>query len=166
MAKQPSGGVCSECKRILGTSLKYSHQGRVFCFDCFQKVQAQLLEDEKKRQELYDYIKKIFNISSISADILSSIDHLIKDGKKLSGIKATLYYYYEIMGSSTPLSSLYFVIRDHYDEAHDYFVKQHQVAEANAQVKINPSSVTITLDPKKLHEESSKKKFKYNIEEL
>ena len=59
------------------------------------------LQENKDREELYDYIMKLFNISFVDPKIQKQIKKYIEENNyTYSGIKNALVYFFEIKGNS------------------------------------------------------------------
>ena len=59
------------------------------------------LQENKDREELYDYIMKLFNISFVDPKIQKQIKKYIEENNyTYSGIKKALVYFFEIKGNS------------------------------------------------------------------
>lgn len=157
--------TCYKCKKkCVGSG--YVYQKRKYCYDCFQEFTKELEKEEKQRQELYQYIKQLFMITEIPVEVLNAISREVNDNKKLSGIKLTLKYYYEIEGNppNSP-TQIIFVIRDFYEEAKKHYAKVREIREHNEQIDLNvpPVTVKLTLDDLST---KNKERFSYNIEDL
>lgn len=73
------------------SSRRYAHKN---CFDLKQKEQEQL---EKEKNDLENYIMKLFNISYVDARIHKQINEYINNYKyTYSGIQKALVYHYEV----------------------------------------------------------------------
>lgn len=94
--------------------------------------------------------------------VLYVIDRSVKEGKKLSGIKGTLTYYYNIKGNAPDnVNFIGAVIQREYNNAAQYFEEQRKIRATNEQVDINVPPVTVKISPS-----GSKKKQKYRMEDL
>ena len=59
------------------------------------------IQENKDREELYDYIMKLFNISFVDPKIQKQIKKYIEENNyTYSGIKKALVYFFEIKGNS------------------------------------------------------------------
>ena len=59
------------------------------------------LQENKDREELYDYIMKLFNISFVDPKIQKQIKKYIEENNyTYSGIKKALVYFFDIKGNS------------------------------------------------------------------
>ena len=59
------------------------------------------LQENKDREDLYDYIMKLFNISFVDPKIQKQIKKYIEENNyTYSGIKKALVYFFEIKGNS------------------------------------------------------------------
>ena len=91
-----TAGKCARCgQRLVGVGIKL--KDGTYCTDCYNIKVSELQKEEEAKKEIYDYIKQIFECETLPPSVTSGIDTLINQGKKASGIKGTLWYYYLIM---------------------------------------------------------------------
>lgn len=160
--------VCAECQQKT-KGLKYTYNGRNYCYDCYTKMLKVLEKENTQKQHLYDYIKEIYGINEVPLEVTNMINHELTMGKKIKGIEYTLYYYAQIEGNSLgPVTSLYFIIRDYYEAAHSYVLKTKKQQEQNAQVNLNVKPRVIHLKKSDLESKNDghHNTIKYNIEDL
>ena len=123
--------------------------------------EAQRFEDEKQR--LINFVKELFSVSECPEVVLYAIDRAIKDGKKLSGIKGTLIYYYQECGNTPDnISIIGAVIQKNYDKASEYFKKKKEQRAINEKIDINVPPVTVQIHSTA----QTRKKPKYRMEDL
>ena len=160
-----ANNVCSECGgRIVG--LNYSSGGKNYCQTCFDKLTAALSSQEAEKQELLKYIREVFQIADVPADVVSGISREIKHGKTTKGIRSTIRYYYFIEGNPTVnISNLPYIIQEQYEVARAYAKRMKEVKEKNAEIDLSTESVNIKINPRDL-DRKNQKKIAYNIEDL
>ena len=74
---------------------RYAHK------ECSMSEDEKKLQENKDREELYDYIMKLFNISFVDPKIQKQIKKYIEENNyTYSGIKKALVYFFEIKGNS------------------------------------------------------------------
>ena len=155
---------CARCgQRLIGVGIKL--KDGTYCTSCYNIKVSELQKEDEAKKEIYDYIKQIFECESLPPSVASGVDTLINQGKKISGIKGTLWYYYFIMGntpSNSHLDYLYKIINDNYDAARDYVVKARELKEKNMMIDINVPAQTVKV---KINHDR-KKKLSYNMEDL
>ena len=153
--------TCARCgQRIVGNGHRYL--GKVYCSTCYDEVMEETMALENDKQELYDYIKNLFGKSECPNEVIFMIDQQLRTGKKVRGIQATLYYYYEILGHDTNnILGLGRVLQEQYENARDYTEQVNKNQELNRQVNLN-------VEPKniKIPRPCSKKRLKYKLEDL
>lgn len=160
------GGKCSRCgKNLKNTTLKYTAKGKLFCFDCYQIVASQIEEEQSKQDEIFDYIKQLFKVYSVSEALVEGIRRLIKEGMTEEDILYVLRYVYEIECVDLDLDFLIANVRRYQEEALAYKTKQEQITEINKTKNITSEPVTVKIKKADL-DENSKPKFTYNMEDL
>ena len=136
---------CSRCgKKIIGTAHKLNDS--FYCGDCYQNEMQSLASLEKEKKELYDYIKGLFGKSSCPESVTNAIERSLASGRKIAGIRFTIYYYYQVLANSAEnINEVPWIIRDYYDEARDYAVGMRRLGEENRKVVIDktPSEIKI-----------------------
>lgn len=159
-----ANNVCSECGgRIVG--LNYSSGGKNYCQTCFDKLTAALSSQETEKQELLKYIREVFQVADVPADVISSISREIRRGKTTKGIRSTIKYYYFIEGNpATNIANLPYVIQDQYEAARAYAQRMKEIKEKNKDIDLTTESVNIKINPRNLNRK--RKKIAYNIEDL
>lgn len=164
-----SGPTCQKCGEKI-TGQKYTVDGKNYCYSCYQKILDEKEKLEKDKQELYNYIKELFNIREVPSEIISMLDREIAAGKKPKGMKLTLKYYYIIQGNTInydKLVSLIFVIKDYYESAKKYQKDMAALKEKNLKKNIENKQRIIKINPKDLGNPSrDSKEPKYDINKL
>lgn len=138
-------GYCARCgKKIVGTPHKINDA--FYCGDCYQNEMQSLAALESEKKALYDYIKELFGKTSCPEPITNAVERSLSSGKKIAGIRFTIYYYYQILANvAENINEVPWIIRDYYDEARDYAMRMRQLGESNRKVKIEkvPSQIKI-----------------------
>ena len=101
MAKQPRV-KCPICQKqfyredepFVKIKNRYYHQA------CYEAHEKEKTEEEKERDLLTEYIKKLFNISTLTVKINKQIKDYIEKGYSYKGIRMTLIYWFETKGNS------------------------------------------------------------------
>lgn len=159
-------GKCSCCGKTLKNSiLKYTSRGKLFCFDCYQKEASRIEEEQSKQDDILEYIKKTFSVSTLKEEVINGIDSLMKEGKTEEDILYVLYYIYEIAGQDLNKDFIILNIKRFYKEALEYRDKQEQLSIVNKKKEITQESVSIKIKKSDL-DEKSKPKFGYKMEDL
>ena len=98
-------------------SRRYAHK------ECADKVDASISPEEKEYIALEEYIKKLFNINTLSAKIKKQIHDFRQEyGYTYSGMLKTLYWWYDIKRNSIELSQEGIgIIPFIYNQAEKYF---------------------------------------------
>lgn len=157
---------CPKCGKPLVLSNKVSCNGVSYCRDCLSIVIQEEKKQEQKRQELYGYIKKIYEIDYVPEVVEDIIKNLIeKKEKTYNGIQKTLYYYYEILEKRPrDITKFRWVILSFYEETKQYLIKQKEIMKRNQEFVDNAKIVTYKIDADELFK--PKKKNSINIEDL
>lgn len=156
--------LCARCgQRVVGNGHYYA--GRKYCAHCYDELMQELIELDKAKEDLYNYIKTLFGVSECPQEVIYTIDRALGKGKKLKGIRATIWYYYEIQGHAPDnTSSLSRVINDYYEDAKNYINHVNDVKAKNAELDLSDvPTVVVKVD---LNNLEKKKKIKYRMEDL
>ena len=99
-------------------------------------------ERQKEMLSLYDYIKALFGKADCPDHVRNAVERFLKDGDKtVASVRHAIYYYYEVLGNKAEnMSEVPWVLRDYYDEAHDYAARMVALGEQN-------KSVTVIREP-------------------
>lgn len=73
---------------------RYYHQS------CYEAQEKEKSEEEKERELLTEYIKKLFNISVLTVKINKQIKDLLEKNYSYKGIRMTLMYWFDVKGNS------------------------------------------------------------------
>lgn len=161
-----SMGKCSKCGKILKNNIKYTSNGKVYCYDCYKDVADDLVVQESKKTKIYSYIEKLFKVKKLDEYLVDSISRLIKEDKKTEdGVCYTLYYIYEVKEMSLEIEYIIPNIKKYYQEAKEYHDLQLKIQLANQNVKLESEPVVVKIKKTDL-DAASKPKFNYNMEDL
>lgn len=154
--------TCAHCGQVLIGNGRPS-KGKVYCPSCFDKLVKEQEVFEAEKQDLCIYLRKLFGLTEVPAEVVHAIDRLYRDGRKLKGMKATIYYYYEILGNDTYNVMLFSkIITEQYDNARMYLEKVRKIQQHNAEVDIKVPPMTYTISDK----HKNKRKPQRRIEDL
>lgn len=158
--------ICNKCgQRIIGNLFK-RYNSKSYCIGCYSVLIQEATKQERDKQKLYKYIKELFVLPDCPAEVVNMIDSFLKDGKKPSGIEATLWYYYEILGNKADISFIGKTIREQYENAKKYVIEQQQIKKYNETVNLNVAPRTIKISSSSLNNTNFSKKTSYNMEDL
>lgn len=130
--------VCAICKQrfdrdkypaVLVNSRRYAHAA------CAGALTAEEAQAQKDKQELENYIIKLFNLSHMSGKITLQIQKYLQDNPNYtySGIMRTLKYFYEIKGNSIEKARGGIgIVPWVYEEARQYYYNQWLLSQKNA----------------------------------
>jgi hypothetical protein len=124
------------------------------------------IQIEKDKEDLYNYIKALFNVDSVPLKAEQQIKKMMKENKNYtySGIFKSLYYFYDVKGNSLDRANGGIgIVPFVYEEAREYYYRIWQANQKN-QVKIleqyRPQQIVIQIEsPKK--ETRKKKQFSF-----
>ena len=150
--------VCAICKErfdrdkfaaVLVSPRRYAHAS------CANKLPPEEAKKEKDLKELEDYIIKLFNLDHMDGRITLQIKKYMQDypNYTYSGIKNTLYYFYEIKKNSIDKANGSIgIVPWVYEEAYRYFYNQWLLSQKNADKDIElykPKVRDIVIKPPK-----------------
>ena len=164
--KKPTS--CSACGKKILNGLVYTHDGKAFCYECYQKMQQELAVAEEQKQQLFNYIKQLFSLGELPPDTVNVVERELSKEKTIQEIHDVLYYYYEIMARPRgSLNAIPFVLKEQYENAMKYFKEATKLKEINEGIDLsNPTAVTITMSREDLSNPARKRKLKYDISDL
>ena len=134
---------------VLVNSRRYAHAS------CAGKLSPEDAKKEKDLQELEDYIIKLFKLDHMDGRITLQIKKYMQDHPDYtySGIKNTLFYFYEIKGNSIDKANGGIgIVPWVYEEARRYFYSQWLLSQKNADKDIDlyvPKIKDIIIKPPK-----------------
>lgn len=160
-----SSSRCEKCGTLLvGTAFR-EIEGKKYCEKCYRELVAEKKNFDNALQDLYNYIKEVFGITEIPPDIAGAVMRQITyDRAKPRGLKATIWYYYKVLGNTPRIEWLSRVLKDQYGKAQEYFVEQRSIREKNMKTNIcvEPRVVVIPRD----NINKKRNKPKYRMEDL
>ena len=155
---------CSKCGTLLvGTAFR-EIDGKKYCEACYQSLMAEKIAFDNAQKDLYNYIKEIFGVTYIPPEVIGAITRQISyDKVQIKGLKATIWYYYKVLGNNPVLELLPRVLKEQYDRTRQYLIDQKKIREENMKVNINvkPRIVVVNKDDKE-----NRNKPKYKMEDL
>lgn len=155
---------CAKCGTLLvGTAFR-EIDGKKYCEKCYKEVMAEKLAFDNAQKDLYNYIKEVFGISYIPPEVIGSITRQISyDNAQIKGLKATIWYYYKVLGNQPVIELLPRVLKEQYERTRQYLIDQRKLREKNMEVDLNvaPRVVVVNKDDTK-----SRNKPKYRMEDL
>lgn len=148
--------VCTICKKrfdrdkypaVLVSSRRYAHAV------CAGALSEEEIQKEKQRQELENYIIKLFNLEHMSGKITLQINRYLQEHPDYtySGIKRTLEYFYEI--KKNPIEKANYsigIVPWVYEDAKRYYYNQWLLSQKNSEKNIAtyvPKVREITIKP-------------------
>ena len=164
--KKPTS--CSVCGKKILNGLVYTHNGKAFCYECYQKMQQELAVAEEQKQQLFNYIKQLFSLGELPPDTVMAVEKELSRERTAQEIHDVLYYYYEIMARPRgSLNAIPFVLKEQYKNSMKYFKEAAKLKEINEGIDLsNPTTVTITMSREDLSSPARKRKLKYDISDL
>ena len=164
--KKPTS--CSVCGKKILNGLVYTHNGKAFCYECYQKMQQELAVAEEQKQQLFNYIKQLFSLGELPPDTVMAVEKELSRERTAQEIHDVLYYYYEIMARPRgSLNAIPFVLKEQYENAMKYFKEAATLNEINEGIDLsNATTITITMAREDLSSPVRKRKPKYDISDL
>lgn len=154
-------GYCNICKKHLMSSSDFIiKNGKKICLQCASKSQA---NSNNELQALIDYMKKVYKKTDIPDSWMIYIDKLIKQGRTYSGIRGTLYYWYELQGNTPDYYSMseIGIVDFVYEEASKFFAELEEINNHNRNLEYKP--IVKVIETTKEEEQS---KSNIRIEDL
>ena len=155
---------CSKCGTFLvGTAFR-EIDGKRYCEACYQSLMAEKIAFDNAQKDLYNYIKEVFGVTYIPPEVVGAITRQISyDKAQIKGLKATIWYYYKVLGNNPVLELLPRVLKEQYERTRQYLIDQKKIREENMKVDINvkPRVVIINKD-----DQENRNKPKYRMEDL
>lgn len=153
---------CARCNTTVATEAKKVLDGQTLCPSCYRKAIEEAKLAERELEELLEYVKELFGVTELPLDWPEQIKAFKKDKKTYFGMRATLYYAYEVLGNTPDPERGLWAIRYYYDKAANYFAEQKELQQRNSSVDLTPIRRTVIMSPP----ENTTRKPKYNIEDL
>jgi len=154
---------CPFCKTYMGTKEDgKTYKGKKYHVKCFEKMLDDMESGDDELTKLNQYVCKLFGIKTLTPLMSEQISTFTKtNGYTASGIRATLYYFFELEERELKedvkgIGIVPFV----YDEAREFFKEMARIKEKNkdfvptskrVEVKIRkPSTSNNLIDISKL----------------
>lgn len=163
--------ICIYCKEqfdrdrisfVQVSNRRYAHK------ECHQQKAATVCQEEKDYESLLQYIKQLFKLPYVSANVKKEIMDFRKQyGYTYSGIQKTLYWFYELKGNSIEKANGHLGIVPYvYGEASDYFYKLFRAAAAsNTQIVTLPKKQYTIHSPEVVTAMKQKRFFDFEGED-
>lgn len=146
MAKQPrvKCPICGE--QFYREDTPFLHiKNRYYHKSCYEAAEAQKTEEEKEYELLVEYIKRLFNISTLTVKINRQIkDYKENKGYSYKGIRKTLQYWFDIKGNSLEKANGGIGIVPYcYEQAVTYWRAIWEAQKFNQQVEISKIEIPV-----------------------
>ena len=164
-----TGGKCSLCGQLIVPGTEKILDGKKYCASCYLKALEAKQRSIALKAELLDYIIQLFGVGECPPYVSRAIDKAVANGKKLSGIKATIHYYYKVLNNpATPDTLVYIstVIEEWYEKTKLYIYEQKEIYEKNLKINLNIPPQKVIIDKNKLEKKENKGLPKYRMEDL
>lgn len=133
-------GYC-EGKYILEDMVSLISNRKKYCKPCAEKF----VRDNRERKELYDYIKKVFDITFPTGLMQKQISNFYKVNEyTYGGMLNALKYFCEVQGNQLYRGAGVGIISFVYDEAQEHYKKQEELANKHVDSVIETKVITIT----------------------
>ena len=135
---------CPKCQNtIIGMGHLYS--GKLYCDSCYPTIIAEAQTIEFQKEELYEFIRKLFGMDILPDSWIISIDKMISSGKTLAGIRMTLTYFYTILGNQPNSTWGLNIVNKYYEDAKQYAIQQQKITTANLNHVDGSKAVTVKI---------------------
>jgi hypothetical protein len=143
---------CPYCEKQLSKEEAVEHKKKYYHPQCFETWQKQ----KEHRQELIDYICKLFRSDAPTGMMLKQIKDFQADYKyTLKGMELALRYFHETLGNSVQQGSGIGIIPFVYEDAKNHYIKQMKIADSLQNLEQN-EEITVYIDPNKSKRKSKK----------
>jgi hypothetical protein len=143
---------CPYCENHLDKDDAYEYKKKYYHVNCFNEWQ----QEKAHRQQLIDYICKLYRIEVPSGMILKQIKDFQIDYKyKLKGMELALRYFHETLGNPVQQGSGIGIIPFVYEDAKNHYIKQIKIAESLQNLGEN-DEITVYIDPNRSKRKSKK----------
>lgn len=147
---QQFDGNAEPCAQV--SARRYAH------LYCYEEAQKNKSKEERDKEILEDYIKKLFNIPQLTPKIKKQINTLINSKEKqytYSGIYKTLRYHFEVKhGDIKKANEGIGIVQYCYDDAYRYYYDLWITRQKNENIKIEE----FILPAKEIHISSPQRK--------
>ena len=148
---------CLYCEKVFDANVepfvmpkarRYAHQA------CSEQYEQNKTTEQKEKEELENYIKKLFNTTTISSKIKKQIEKFVKeDNFTYSGIRRSLVYFYEVKQNSLEKSNDGIgIVPWIYSEAYQYYYNLWLAQQKNQNKDVEnykPNTIIISIQPPK-----------------
>ena len=136
---------CPYCEQKLDKDEAYEYKKKYYHDKCFNEWQ----QEKEHRQQLIDYICKLFRLEAPTGMILKQIKDYQNDYKyKLKGMELALRYFHETLGNPVQQGSGIGIIPFVYEDAKNHYVKQMKITESLQNLD-KKEEITVYIDPNK-----------------
>lgn len=143
---------CPYCEKQLSKEEAHEYKKKYYHVKCFNEWQ----QEKEHRQQLIDYICKLYRIEAPTGMILKQIKDFQADYKyKLKGMELALRYFHETLGNQVQQGSGIGIIPFVYEDAKNHYVKQMKIADS-LHVLGESEEITVYIDPNKTKRKSKK----------
>lgn len=133
--------ICYECGEAIKEQV-YKKGKKTYCSDCMEKEDVDWFD----WCNLYEYIKKLYNVKQVSLRMITQLKRYKKENKLTDyGMLNTLIYVYDINSNvvlDTDLDSVG-LIPYYYDEASKYFENKERISEQAEYVNNNEKEIHV-----------------------
>lgn len=118
---------CPYCEKQLSKEEAFEHKKKYYHEKCFNEWQ----QEKEHRQQLIDYICKLYRIEVPTGMILKQIKDFQTDYKyKLKGMELALRYFHETLGNPVQQGSGIGIIPFVYEDAKRHYIMKMKVEES------------------------------------
>jgi hypothetical protein len=143
---------CPYCETQLDKDEAYEYKKKYYHQKCFNEWQ----QEKEHRQQLIDYICKLYRIEVPSGMILKQIKDFQTDYKyKLKGMELALRYFHETLGNPVQQGAGIGIVPFVYEEAKNDYIKKMKITESLQNFEGN-EEITVYIDPNKSKRKSKK----------
>ena len=140
---------------VMASSRRYAHKS------CAEENQKSKTKEQTDKEELEQYIKQLFHINKVTVKIQKQIDRYVKENNySYSGIRRSLFYFYEIKKNSLDKSNDGIgIVPWVYQEAYNYYYSLWEAQNRNQNKVMDdykPNEIIITIPPPKRKIKKSK----------
>lgn len=138
---------------------------------CYNRAMSVEKENEENKQQLENYIKELFNYTSLPESVNRQIrEYLIEKNYTYKGMLKSLKYFYEIKnGDKEKAYGRIGIIPYVYEDAHNYYLALFEAKEKNEQVVVSdyvlPTRVVCIKNPERSPMVGKRKLFSFLDEE-
>ena len=151
----PKTVYCAYCgKEIFYNEPIKKTSGKIYHHQCYLKFCDEKFDNSQKatssKQQLYDYICKLFNITEITPMLNAQIIKMTKDGGlTYNGIYLSLVYFFKIKNNKPTLDTGIGIVPYIYNEAKEFFLKEKELERQAKQFFANKQEeITLQVRPK------------------